>query len=107
MLYTTEVQQGSAAKIYKHDVEVGCTVCGIPAQTSVYTKWGSSSCSANSELIYAGWMAGADHGHHGSGANTLCMTLAGFETPFGASTGNHDGNLLYGTEYEVGKNVNG
>merc|ERR1712224_574795 len=43
--------------------------------------------------------AGGYHTHNGSGANFICMHPQP-ENPAGASSGNHNGALLYGVEYE-------
>lgn len=114
-LYTTEMQEGATdEEAYPHDHEVGCTVCGLrvrdvmpdgelaqlPEQEgSVFTIWGSRTCPRDSRLVYEGFMAGSHGGHSGGGANLLCMTLSGV-APRGFSSGNQDGNLLYGTEYQ-------
>lgn len=69
------------------------------AYRSIFTRWGSRSCPAATSTLYSGAMAGAHYGHSGSGYNSLCMAPNG-QRPVGASSGNHNGNLLYGTEYE-------
>ena len=93
MLYTTEVQQGSAHEgWYPHDVEAGCTVCAAP--TPVYSRWGSRSCPSGSSKMYEGFMAGT-HYTHGGSANTLCLTQNS-NSPPGATSQNDNGNLLYG-----------
>jgi hypothetical protein len=93
LLYTTEVQQGSAHEgWYPHDVEAGCTVCVAP--TPVYSRWGSRSCPSGSSKMYEGFMAGT-HYEHGGAANTLCLTQNS-NSPPGATTQDNNGNLLYG-----------
>jgi len=111
MLYTSEMESGSSHEDwYDHDNELGCTVCAAPSAAAVYTRWGSRTCPSDSTLMYEGFMASGHHGHHGDGYNTLCMTQHSHAPP-GASTGNHDGQLLYGMEYEntgaIDKNHNG
>jgi hypothetical protein len=105
----------SDEEAYKHDREVGCTVCGIPAgttttsggfdiepekETSVYTRWGHRECGPDSRLIYEGFIAGAHYALNGGGANSICMTVTGASPPHGYSDGNQNGALLYGTEYQ-------
>ena len=99
LLYTTETEQGSMDEaLYPHNREVGCSVCAAPA--AAYTRWGSTTCpAATSTLLYAGIMAGAAHTHAGSGANHVCLHPSP-QYPEGFNDGNHNGALLYGTEYE-------
>merc|ERR1712048_271907 len=100
LIYTSEVENGNAGKAYGHDVEVSCAVCAPrPKNTAVYTRWGGSKCPSGTRQIYKGWVGGAHNGHHGSGANYMCMHPEP-QKPDGASTGNHNGALIYGTEYE-------
>ena len=40
---------------------------------AVYTRWGRTSCSAKSSLVYKGEMAGPDHLSSGGGSNYQCM----------------------------------
>jgi hypothetical protein len=67
---------------------------------SIYVQWGSRSCSTGSVKLYDNFMAGSKYDHRGSGYNALCMHPSP-QWPPGASTANNNGNLLYGTEYEV------
>ena len=40
---------------------------------AVYTRWGRTSCSAKSHLIYKGEMAGPDYRSSGGGSNYQCL----------------------------------
>jgi hypothetical protein len=96
-LYVTEMEGGSSHEgWYPHDLELGCTVCQAPKP--VYTRWGSRSCPSGSTRMYEGFMASGHDGHHGGQVNSMCMTEHSNPPP-GASTGSHDGNLMYGMEY--------
>jgi len=66
---------------------------------AVFTRWGSRTCPKGTTKMYEGFMAGESHGHNGSGANFLCMHPEP-EWPEGINTGNQNGALLYGVEYE-------
>merc|ERR1712019_270702 len=130
LLYTTELEQGSAMSTYTHDTELSCAVCtsqtkvicvqipncAVPVTCStranqqcskcypgyllvngaadkcgscpkgkycdgttsikdntggrhaMFTRWGSRSCPPGMTKMYDGFMAGASHTHHGSGA---------------------------------------
>jgi len=110
-LYTTEMEDGSANEnAYTNNVEVGCAACAANKNRTVFTRWGSNGCpAASSTLVYTGFMASSSYNHVGGGANTLCMHPNG-QSPDGSSTGNENGNLLYGMEYEntgaIDKNKN-
>ena len=100
LLYTSEVESGSAGDEYGHDIEVSCAVCaGLLKNTAVYTRWGSLKCPSGTRQIYDGWVGGGAHNQNGSGANLMCMHPEP-QQPEGASTGNQNGALIYGTEYE-------
>ena len=66
---------------------------------AVFTRWGSRSCPKTSRKLYDGFIGGGAHNHNGSGANNICMHPQP-QNPAGASTGNQNGALLYGVEYE-------
>jgi hypothetical protein len=100
LLYTSEVEQGSAGDEYGHDIEVSCAVCAPKMKnTAVYTRWGERKCPIGSGIVYDGWIGGGAHNHNGSGANLMCMHPQP-QRPDGASTGNQNGALIYGAEYE-------
>merc|ERR1712048_630243 len=67
--------------------------------TAVYTRWGEAKCPSGTRRLYAGWIGGGAHNQNGSGANLMCMHPEP-QKPDGASTGNQNGALIYGTEYE-------
>merc|ERR1712025_1225382 len=60
---------------------------------------GSRSCPSGTTKLYEGFMASDYYTHPGSGANYLCMHPQP-QWPTGMSTGNQDGALLYGVEYQ-------
>merc|ERR1711937_1057471 len=66
---------------------------------AVFTRWGSRSCPSGTTKLYEGFIANDYYTHRGSGANYLCMHPQP-QWPSGMSTGNQDGALLYGVEYE-------
>merc|ERR1711998_98547 len=72
---------------------------GCASGGAVYTKWGSNKCSKSSFKLYGGFIAGSYYSHNGGGANYICMH-ENPQQPKEYSTGNQQGNLLYGTEYE-------
>lgn len=65
---------------------------------SVFTRWGASECPVGTEILYSGFMANEKNDQSGGGANYLCMHPHS-QSPPGAEDSNHNGNLLYGTEY--------
>ena len=97
LLYTTEAEQGSADNGYGHDRELSCAVCS--AKAAVYSRWGSRSCPDGAKKLYEGFIGNGAHNHNGSGHNNLCLHPEP-QWPDGMSTGNQNGALLYGTEYE-------
>ena len=100
LLYTTEMELGSADEVlYPPNREVGCAACSVPSGGTVYTRWGSTTCTEPSTQLYEGFVAGSKFDHSGGGADYLCMHPDP-EYPVGHDDGNHDGNLLYGTEYQ-------
>jgi len=110
LLYSTEVEKGSADGVYGHDTETSCAVCAPRLKnTAVYTRWGQRSCPSGTRTLYDGWVGKEHYTHKGSGANYLCMHPIP-QKPDGASAGNHNGALIYGVEYEntgaVDKNNN-
>jgi len=64
----------------------------------VFTRWGSKTCPSGTSKLYEGFMASGYYNHRGSGFNTLCMHRDP-QRPYGWSSGNQNGNLLYGMEY--------
>ena len=75
----------------------------------MFTRWGSQSCPSGTKKLYDGFIAKEHYTHKGSGANYLCMHPEP-QQPSGASSGDHNGALVYGVEYEntgaVDKNNN-
>ena len=69
-----------------------------PAITT-YVRWGRTTCPANSTVVYSGYVAGKNYTHSGSGTNTLCLTDAPTWGDF--NSGNQNGALLYGAEFET------
>ena len=107
LLYTAEVEQGSAGNEYGHNRELSCAVCS--AKATVYSRWGSRSCPDGARKMYEGFIGSDSYTHNGSGYNALCMHPEP-QWPDGMSTGDQNGALIYGTEYEntgaVDKNNN-
>ena len=103
--YTTEVESGSSnSNSHSHNHEVACAVCRVAdnkaaTYKSTYTRWGHRSCPSGTATLRTGWMAGSHYQHGGGGYNSVCMANDG-QRPSGSSSGDHNGNLLYGTEYE-------
>jgi len=97
LLYSTELEQGSADKAYGHDNEVSCAVCST--SSPVYTRWGSNTCPSGATKLYAGAMAHDHYTHQGSGYNFLCLHPKPELLP-GNNKGSQNGALLYGVEYE-------
>ena len=84
---------------YPPNHEVGCAVCTVPEKKgSVYPRWGNRGCPSGATKLYSGFMAASHHNHNGGGFNTLCMHPQG-QLPAGWSSGDQNGNLLYGMEY--------
>merc|ERR1719420_1090463 len=98
LLYTTEMEGGSSHEgWYPHNYEVGCSVCA--SVDPVYVRWGHTQCPDDSTFLYQGFIAGEYYQHWGGGANYLCMTQHS-NAPPGANGHDHNGALLYGTEYQ-------
>lgn len=64
-----------------------------------FINWGRPDCPATSTLVYSGQAGGARYDHSGSGYNTLCLSPAAAYADY--NTGNQNGALVYGLEYEV------
>ena len=65
---------------------------------SVFIRWGRTECPNGTELVYDGYTAG-NHYLHGGGDTTLCLTK---DPTWGVyDDANDNGNLIYGTEYEM------
>ena len=103
LLYTTEMEGGSSDESqYPHTREVSCAACSAPDGGYVYTRWGSTECANDAGTtvkLYDGFIAGSHYSHNGGGYNYVCMHPEP-QFPEGFNDGDHNGNLLYGTEYE-------
>merc|ERR1712139_263309 len=89
---------------YPSNREVACAVCST--DRAVYTMWGKTKCpSSTSNTLYEGFAASSYYTHNGGGGNYLCMHQSP-QYPKGYSTGNQQGNLLYGVEYQNQANQN-
>ncbi|XP_013399412.1 uncharacterized protein LOC106165658, partial [Lingula anatina] len=76
---------------------------GLPANIShggaVYTRWGRTSCSTHSKLLYKGISAGTYYSQTGGGSNYLCLP----QTPEWGKYqdgGQGTGSYIHGVEYE-------
>ena len=105
--YPTEVRCGSipcstnTQNAYISEREVTCAVCTpeTKRRSSVYVRWGRTTCPAGATQVYAGLTAGAYHSHSGSGLTSLCLrTNATYNE---RSDSNEYGALLYGFEYDI------
>lgn len=91
--------------VYRHGVEVGCTVCAAPKAT--YVAWGSSTCGGNSKKLYEGIPFGAAYSDTGSGYNTLCAHISPeFPKGFGIQESEFSARL-YQTVYQDRHNPTG
>ena len=70
------------------------------AAGTTYVRWGSSTCSGSSQVVYHGVAGGSRYNQHGA-SNFLCMTLS---PKFRLVTGN--ASYVYGAEYERGPRTN-
>ncbi|PVD29543.1 hypothetical protein C0Q70_08794 [Pomacea canaliculata] len=68
------------------------------ASTSVFVRWGSSTCPASSVLVYSGEVGGSHYTTSGAAANYLCLPLSNL-TLMDISVSNDA--QLYGGEYET------
>ena len=71
-----------------------------PSTGVVYTRWGRTTCPTDSELVYTGFMGGSQHNHNGGGGDYMCLHSQPNWDLY--SDGNHNGALIYGSEYETG-----
>nr|KAG5700164.1 hypothetical protein BaRGS_010471 [Batillaria attramentaria] len=66
------------------------------ASSSVYVRWGSSTCPNSASLVYSGIIGGDHRGYTGAATNFLCLTLS-------PTVGDHPFPTywahVYGTEY--------
>ncbi|PVD29532.1 hypothetical protein C0Q70_08783 [Pomacea canaliculata] len=69
------------------------------ASTSVFVRWGSSSCPESAVLVYSGEVGGSSYTATGAAANYLCLPLSNL-TLMNISVSTFA--LLYGGEYETG-----
>ncbi|XP_029647880.1 uncharacterized protein LOC115221790 [Octopus sinensis] len=70
-----------------------------PGLGSLYTRWGRTSCSPSSGLVYDGVVGGEHYSHTGGGSNLLCLPndpiWANYTTQVEKSA------FIYGSEYEI------
>ncbi|XP_025080008.1 short-chain collagen C4-like [Pomacea canaliculata] len=66
--------------------------------SSLYTRWGSETCSNTSSLVYSGVIGGGFYSNPGSAANTLCLTL---QPVYDGHNPTSVSATLYGSEYET------
>jgi hypothetical protein len=69
------------------------------AKGVLYTRWGRTTCPDSASLVYAGVVVGKSHSHGGGGTNPLCASQTADWLDY--DSGNQNGNLLYGAEYET------
>ncbi|XP_061178707.1 short-chain collagen C4-like [Saccostrea echinata] len=70
----------------------------ISKGTPTYVRWGRSTCSSGSNLVYAGQAGGTIHNAKGGAANPLCLT---FDVLWGNRTKASESSNLHGAEYET------
>ena len=98
LLYTTEMEAQASLDQYGVNKELSCAVCS--SESLVYTRWGRKGCIG--KKLYAGFIASSRHftdNHKGDGYNYLCMHPEP-EWPEGMNTGDQNGALLMGVEYQ-------
>jgi len=69
-----------------------------PSAGVVYTAWGRTSCPYGS-TVYWGYVGGSHYTHGGSGSNYQCLRRD--PSRLQVHSGNNDGALIYGTEFET------
>ena len=79
--------------------EASCAQCTALDYVSTYVRWGNRECPDGADKLFTGYAAGAHYNHRGSGANTMCLHPNPTYPP-GTSSGNQNGALIYGTEYQ-------
>ena len=86
---------------YSQNREVTCSVCSpeTKRKSSVFTRWGRTTCPFDTTIVYSGFMAGEHHGHRGGSASYLCMRNESLYADYNSQ--NQDGSLLYGYEYKT------
>jgi hypothetical protein len=70
----------------------------VDARTSTYTRWGSSRCPADAQLVYSGVVGGTWYSESGGGTNYLCLTMSPVFIDH-IATNNYA--VLHGAEYET------
>ncbi|XP_013408216.1 short-chain collagen C4-like isoform X1 [Lingula anatina] len=83
--------------------QIGVPPTGLPATSNhggaVFTRWGRTSCSTQSELLYKGIASGTEYLKTGGGSNYLCLP----QTPEWGKyqDGGQDlGSYIHGVEYQ-------
>jgi hypothetical protein len=97
--FATSNQACPAGQIVTGVNSSGGVTCATEKAGIVYTRWGRSDCPSGSSLVYSGYHAGKAHDHGGGGTNNLCLTAS--PTWLNYNDANHNGALVYGTEYEM------
>ena len=64
-----------------------------------YIRWGRYDCPVGSTKIYDGYAATSNYTQSGGGSNLLCLSKD--PTSTGTNSGNQNGALIYGVEYET------
>ena len=81
--------------------EPGCGTAAHPrgAVSSVYIRWGRTTCPHNATNIYVGYAAGAHYTHGGGPSNYLCLPQIPQWDQF--QEGHQGASYVYGAEIEV------
>nr|KAG5711792.1 hypothetical protein BaRGS_023556 [Batillaria attramentaria] len=68
------------------------------SQSSLYVRWGRSSCPASSQLVYSGVIGGSNYGDSGGATDYLCLSMS----PVGGHIQRQSYHAsLYGAELET------
>ncbi|XP_029647712.1 uncharacterized protein LOC115221650 isoform X2 [Octopus sinensis] len=70
-----------------------------PGPGSLYTRWGRTTCSPYSKLVYEGVAGGQYYSHTGGGSNLLCLPHDPIWANYTAQV--VDGGWIHGTEYQL------
>jgi hypothetical protein len=92
---TLKTLQRQYENITQHDANAEPPV----SSASSFVHWGSSTCSADSKLVYKGVVGGTFFTQAGGGTNTVCLTLEPVAGHVMYNSGNYA--YLYGAEYET------
>jgi uncharacterized coiled-coil protein SlyX len=93
-------QMSAGMSVMKADIQALQTSSQqLVSSASSFVHWGSSTCSADSKLVYSGVVGGTFFTQAGGGTNTLCLTLEPVAGHVIYNSGNYA--YLYGAEYET------